>query len=114
MSPALEEIRRSPRLGAWIEELRAYYADEQAARRQRDRGIKFEDFAAHGTAEYWIVDPIAERIEQYLLKDGSYERVANEGGVVRSAAVAGFELPERALFDTDAFLEAVGRFRPRS
>ena len=31
-----------------------------------DRGIKFEDYAAHGVSEYWIVDPDAETIEQYL------------------------------------------------
>ena len=26
---------------------------------KRDRGIKFEDYAAHGVAEYWLVDPAA-------------------------------------------------------
>jgi Uma2 family endonuclease len=33
-----------------------------------DRGIKFLDYAAHGVAEYWLVDPQAKIIEQYVLK----------------------------------------------
>jgi Uma2 family endonuclease len=33
----------------------------------RDRGIKFEDYAAHGVREYWLVDPEGETLEQYLL-----------------------------------------------
>jgi Uma2 family endonuclease len=32
-----------------------------------DRGVKLEDYAAHGIAEYWIIDPDAELLEQYLL-----------------------------------------------
>ena len=25
---------------------------------ERDRGIKFEDYAAHGVGEYWLLDPV--------------------------------------------------------
>lgn len=35
--------------------------------RHRDRGIKFEDYAAHGVREYWILDPDARTVERYLL-----------------------------------------------
>ncbi|MBM3882554.1 MAG: Uma2 family endonuclease [Verrucomicrobia bacterium] len=37
-----------------------------------DRGVKAEDYAAHGVAEYWLVDPQQEQIEKYLLKGRRY------------------------------------------
>ena len=59
-----------------------------------DRGIKFEDYAAHGVAEYWIVDPVAETIEQYLLQEGVYRlAVKVKTGTVASTGVTGFEIP---------------------
>ena len=65
-----------------------------------DRGIKFEDYAAHGVVEYWIVDPVAETIEQYLLQEGVYRlAVKVKTGSIASAIVAGFEIPVRAVFD---------------
>jgi len=65
-----------------------------------DRGIKFEDYAAHGVGEYWIVDPVAETIEQYLLQEGVYRlAVKVKTGSIASAVVAGFEIPVRAVFD---------------
>jgi Uma2 family endonuclease len=65
-----------------------------------DRGIKFEDYATHGVAEYWIVDPVAETIEQYLLQEGFYRlAVKVKTGTIASAVVAGFEIPVRAVFD---------------
>ena len=65
-----------------------------------DRGIKFEDYAAHGVGEYWIVDPVAETIEQYLLQEGVYRlAVKVKTGTIASAVVTGFEIPVRAVFD---------------
>jgi Uma2 family endonuclease len=65
-----------------------------------DRGIKFEDYATHGVAEYWIVDPVAEIIEQYVLQEGVYRlAVKVKTGTITSAVVAGFEIPVRAVFD---------------
>jgi Uma2 family endonuclease len=34
---------------------------------RNDRGVKFDDYAAHGVREYWIIDPDAETLEQYHL-----------------------------------------------
>jgi len=65
-----------------------------------DRGVKFEDYAAHGVGEYWIVDPVAETIEQYLLHEGAYRlAVKVKTGGIASAVVARFEIPVRAVFD---------------
>lgn len=69
----------------------------------RDRGVKFEDFAAHGVREYWIVDPIEESLEQYILTDaGQYKlRMKSQSGEVASAVIAGLTIPIRAIFDAD-------------
>ncbi len=67
---------------------------------RHDRGIKFDDYAAHGVAEYWIIDPDAEMVEQYLLDGDQYALAVKAGsGVLVSRAVAGFEIPVRAIFD---------------
>lgn len=73
-----------------------------------DRGIKFEDYAAHGVGEYWIVDPVAETIEQYLLHEGVYRlAVKVKTGTIASAVVPGFEIPVRAAFDGPEQLAAL-------
>ncbi|MEZ4904313.1 MAG: Uma2 family endonuclease [Spirosomataceae bacterium] len=38
------------------------------ATENRDRGVKFKDYAAHGVEEYWIVDAETQIIEQYQLE----------------------------------------------
>jgi Uma2 family endonuclease len=56
-----------------------------------DRGVKFEDYAAHGVGEYWLVDPENERLEQYLLEGESYQMAFKaDNGTVSSRVVAGF------------------------
>ena len=78
-----------------------------------DRGVKFDDYAAHGIAEYWIIDPAAETLEQYRLREDedSYELVIKAmNGQVLSIAVPGFDIPIRALFDQEenrAALQAI-------
>ena len=72
-----------------------------------DRGVKFQDYAAHGVNEYWIVDPIRQIVEQYRLPlEGDlrpakiYELVFKaNSGTLKSVAVSGFEIPVRAIFD---------------
>ncbi|MEM9998722.1 MAG: Uma2 family endonuclease [Bacteroidota bacterium] len=75
----------------------------------RDRGIKFEDYALHEVGEYWLVDPIAEDVEQYVRgADGAYVlRMKSVSGELVSAAVEGFAVPVRALFDEAANLAAL-------
>ena len=67
---------------------------------QRDRGIKFKDYALHGVAEYWIIDTVAETVELYRLDSAVYPPVAAQAdGVLCSDVVPGFEIPVRAIFD---------------
>lgn len=65
-----------------------------------DRGTKFEDYAAHGVTEYWIVDPDQKTLEQYLLKGEDYELKLKSGnGKVASVAIAGGVFNIEAFFD---------------
>jgi Uma2 family endonuclease len=73
-----------------------------------DRGVKFEDYAAHGVGEYWIIDPTSEAIEQYVLRGDAYQlMMKSNSGVVKSTIVSGFEIPVRAIFDKDENLKAL-------
>ena len=66
----------------------------------RDRGIKFQDYALHGVAEYWIIDTVAEAVELYRLDGRIYPAVPKQTeGILSSDVVPGFELPVRAIFD---------------
>jgi len=77
---------------------------------QNDRGVKFEDYAAHGVAEYWIVDPDEESVERYVLSEGRYpEARPQRTGEITSGVVAGLAIPVRAIFDPRASLEALRR-----
>jgi Uma2 family endonuclease len=73
-----------------------------------DRGIKFDDYAAHGVREYWILDPVAQSVEQYLLEGDAYVlRMKSGTGLLQSVAISGFETPVRALFDEQENLAAI-------
>jgi Uma2 family endonuclease len=74
----------------------------------RDRGIKFRDYAAHGVAEYWLVDPEAEVIEQYENTDSQYKlQLKLNTGTLASRVVQGFAVPVRAIFDAEENLSAL-------
>ncbi len=75
---------------------------------ERDRGVKFEDYAAHGVGEYWIVDPDSERIEQYLLNQGRYELMTpSADGQIVSRVIPGFSMPQEAAFRDEANVGAL-------
>lgn len=74
----------------------------------RDRGVKFEDYAAHGVQEYWLVDPEEDVLEQYLLADGVYRlELKSKDGHVTSPVIRDLTLPVRALFDDAINLQAL-------
>ena len=75
---------------------------------KRDRGVKMEDYAAHGVAEYWLIDPDGQALEQYILEGERYAlQMKSATGDVRSVAVEGFEIPVRALFDDNENLRVL-------
>jgi Uma2 family endonuclease len=75
---------------------------------KRDRGIKFQDYAAHGVGEYWIIDAERRTVEQYALVNGQYELVEKKNsGMVASTVVTRFTLPVEAIFDEQRNLEAL-------
>lgn len=67
-----------------------------------DRGIKYDDYAAHGVVEYWIIDPELEVVEQYQLAGDQYAlAVKAQTGELHSIALPGFVIPVRAMFDDE-------------
>ncbi|HEX4794145.1 MAG TPA: Uma2 family endonuclease [Humisphaera sp.] len=65
-----------------------------------DRKVKFEDYAAHGVSEYWIIDPRKRTVELYVLAGDRYGSARKvKDGTIRSRAINGFVIPVRALFD---------------
>ena len=74
----------------------------------RDRGVKFDDYAAHGVAEYWIVDCGSRVLEQYFERGGQFELGGKlTTGRIASRAVSGFEMPVAAAFDEKVNLETL-------
>ncbi|GAB4041221.1 Uma2 family endonuclease [Spirosoma gilvum] len=76
-----------------------------------DRGIKFEDYAAHGVREYWIVDPRKQLIEQNSL-DTDLQAFALDNThridyKIESIVLPDFRIPVRAVFDESASNEAL-------
>lgn len=78
----------------------------------KDRGIKKQDYAAHGIQEYWIIDPIRQRIEQYILfeptdKTYSPPKVFGIADEIESYVIKGFVIPVQALFDETVNVETI-------
>ncbi len=65
-----------------------------------DRTTKFEDYAAHGVSEYWLIDPVKKTVEQYDLQEGKYAlRLKVQTGMLSSVIIEQLEIPVAAVFD---------------
>lgn len=79
----------------------------------RDRGIKFEDYAAHGVLEYWLVDPTRQTVEQFQLdvEFMAFDAIGNFhlNDTITALTVPGFTIPVRAIFEPEANQQALQR-----
>lgn len=68
--------------------------------RARDRGEKFYEYEQGGVGEYWIIDPIRNKLEAYRLTPGSgYDLILpDEQGRLVSTAMPGLWLDPRWLW----------------
>jgi Uma2 family endonuclease len=74
---------------------------------KNDRGVKFEDYEQH-VAEYWIIDPDEEVVEQYVRRpEGYHLKVKAASGELVSEVVKGFIIPVRSIFDEGTNLAAL-------
>ena len=54
---------------------------------------KYREYEMGGVLEYWILDPVNQSADFFVLRDGRYARVlADDSGVYRSTALPGFWL----------------------
>jgi len=66
----------------------------------RDRGRKMQLLARHRVPEYWIVDPTANTIEVYVLRETGYvlDAAYNARGRVQSATLPDLEFDAATVF----------------
>lgn len=73
-----------------------------------DRETKFQDYAAHGVQEYWIIDADKETVEQYFLQNEQYELLLKaKDGKVESVVLPDFKIPIQAIFDEQINLKCL-------
>jgi Uma2 family endonuclease len=68
---------------------------------KNDRGRKMRLLARHGISEYWLVDPIGQTIERYVLEAEAYvlDGVVSADDEIESRALAGLRAPAARVFD---------------
>lgn len=77
---------------------------------KHDRETKFQDYAAHGVKEYWIIDADNETVEQYFLHDENYElNLKAKDAIIESLVIEGFKIPIKAIFNEEINLETLAR-----
>lgn len=79
---------------------------------ERDRGVKFQDYQMHGVFEYWIVDPDAESVEQYINQNKKFVLNASlTEGQFASIVLNGLIVPVGTVFNAEenhSFIAGIG------
>lgn len=102
-----------PDIVFWRREVAAHFKPKQSAfpppdfiveilsdgTAERDRGVKFDDYASHGVREYWIVDTEEQAVEQFL-HDGQALKleVKLKTGALQAEAIPGFVITVEDIF----------------
>ena len=78
-----------------------------------DRGEKFYEYEAASIPEYWLIDPVRQQAEFYLLGADGLFRPAypNAEGHFTSRAIPGFELPVAWLWRPPTVIDALRALR---
>lgn len=68
--------------------------------RKLDEKLKLARYELLGVSEYWIVDPLADRVHVFRPEGESFHKVAelSEGDVLSTPLLPGLEIPLRYLF----------------
>jgi Uma2 family endonuclease len=79
---------------------------------KRDRVTKFNDYAAHGIMEYWIIDPKKKTVEQYILpveeaRAYALLKKATIEDDIEGYVLEGFKIPVKAIFESEANIETL-------
>lgn len=76
---------------------------------ERDLGVKFDDYAANGVSEYWIIDSESSSLEQYVLDANQDYRLVlkSSSGKLQSDVITGLGLEIEAIFDEQKNLAAL-------
>ena len=66
----------------------------------RDRQDKFDLYARHGVAEYWMISPEARIVRVFLLRDGVFGEIGRYGDndTLTSATLEGLEIDLSEVF----------------
>ena len=65
-----------------------------------DRGRKMRMFARYGVPEYWIVDPLRQRVEVHAIREGAYRQaqIASAEDIVRSVLLPNLTFTAARVF----------------
>ena len=78
----------------------------------RDRGVKFQDYQMHGVKEYWIIDPDAETIEQYINQGDHFQlKTKNADGNIDCYIFKDFTIPTKVVFDNKKVFDFINSLK---
>ena len=66
----------------------------------RDWREKYLEYERAGVREYWVIDPMSQRVEAYVLSDAGYVQIAEQNGKLISSVLPGFFVKPEWLWQT--------------
>jgi len=83
--------------------------------KNKDKGIKFDDYAAHQIPEYWMIDYYKKIVYQYTLAKKSDKfytllKELDETQTIDCQIIKGFRIPIAAIFEKKASLKILSSF----